>query len=246
VIDRWTGDPSTLEILASRLREARQARGLSLATFAEQIFLKPEALEALEAGDRTRLPSGLHLIEQVRWVASNLDLNVEPLLEPLRDEPTVPGEPTADPGRPAPAPVPAKRPDGVRAGPLLAAMAVALGGGALLLWRGQPRTLAPAAGTPATARGSSRTAAATSVLMLSSSEPSWLEIRTPSGVVIFEGLLEGKATFALGAGLEVLAGRPDLVKAAVGSRREEPLGPIERVTWYRFASDGRRLPDARP
>jgi hypothetical protein len=65
-------------------------------------------------------------------------------------------------------------------------------------------------------------------------------------VVIFEGLLEGKATFALGGGLEVLAGRPDLVIAAVGTARGEPLGPIERVNWYRFASDGRRLPDDRP
>lgn len=246
MIDRWPGDTTTLEILATRLREARQARGLSVATFAEQIFLKPEALEALEAGDRTPLPSGLHLIEQARWVATNLELDVEPLLETLREQAPAPREPAAAPVGPAAAPIPAKRPVGPLVAPLLAAIVLALGAGALLLWRGQHRPPAPAAGTPATAAGRSTHSAAAPVLELRTREPSWLEIRTPNGAVIIQGLFEGKATFALGSGLEVLAGRPDVVIAAVGTARGEPLGPIERVIWHRFGSDGRRHPDERP
>ena len=73
------------------------------------------------------------------------------------------------------------------------------------------------------------------VLLLRSDEPSWLEVRNGSGQVLFSGMLEKEARFRLGEGLRVLAGRPDLVTAAVGGEAPRRLGRISEVGWQDFA-----------
>ena len=74
-----------------------------------------------------------------------------------------------------------------------------------------------------------------STLTLSSAQPSWIEVRSVAGnKQLFEGNLAGKRVFPLGQGLRVLAGRPDLVLASLGTAPAKPLGPIDQINWISF------------
>lgn len=68
-------------------------------------------------------------------------------------------------------------------------------------------------------------------VVLESSEASWVEVRSVDGATLFRGLLRGARLFRLGEGLEVLAGRPDLVSTRVGAAPAQVLGPISEVRW---------------
>ncbi|MFM7085483.1 MAG: helix-turn-helix domain-containing protein [Cyanobium sp.] len=69
-------------------------------------------------------------------------------------------------------------------------------------------------------------------LELVSPEPSWVEVRRPDGTSLYRGLLNGRQQFPLGQGLEVLAGRPDLVRSRIGTGPSRALGPISEVRWW--------------
>jgi cytoskeletal protein RodZ len=71
-------------------------------------------------------------------------------------------------------------------------------------------------------------------LLLRSRGPSWLEVKTETGTTLFRGTFEGERSFPLGGGVVVLAGRPDLVQAQLGSGAAQPLGTIDQVRWRRF------------
>ena len=90
------------------------------------------------------------------------------------------------------------------------------------------QTTAPGAGPAETS------ASDANGLVLSSDPGSWVSVRDQNGTVVFEGLLSGEKRFPLGSGLEVLAGRPDLVRAAVQGGEAKPLGTISQVEWVRF------------
>lgn len=76
--------------------------------------------------------------------------------------------------------------------------------------------------------------ATSAVLELRATEPSWLEVRSITGQSLFVGELRGSRRFDLGTGLEVLAGRPDLVTVHIEGTPGRPLGHIEDVIWHRF------------
>ena len=75
-----------------------------------------------------------------------------------------------------------------------------------------------------------------SQLLLRSSQPSWLEVKTATGKTLFRGSFQGNRGFPLNGGLEVLAGRPDLVRAQLGAGASQPLGRIDQVRWRRFTA----------
>jgi cytoskeletal protein RodZ len=256
--------------LGRRLREAREARGIALPVLAEQNFLSPDRLEALETGDHTRLPERIYLLAQARRVARSLGLDADALVDPLVDL-ELPGNPRqpARPGfsappQPAPAaaatvapqPPAAHAREGSMAGGLRAGratgIALALVAVAGLAWGWQQlspgRAPAPTAGKARSGSGSQGAGAAVpaGTLELSGEQPSWLEVRDGSGKSLFRGLFNGKARFSLERGLEVLAGRPDLVQARVGSGPAEALGRIEQVRWESFGPTGQRLGAAEP
>lgn len=135
----------------------------------------------------------------------------------------------------------------------LAAIALAAGlvSAGVALWRhgvpiplGRTTPSAPPA-TPASANrpsapGGSGLVAGT--LLLRASEPSWLEVRTPSGEPLHYGLLEGQQRFANSAGLEVRAGRPDLITVTGADGTSRTLGSIEDLRWWLIQPDGRIVP----
>ncbi len=110
--------------------------------------------------------------------------------------------------------------------------ALLVGLGWLLLGNQQP-PVAPATPAPR-AQSLSPQAVGASQLMLRSIQPSWIEVRKERGELLFRGVLEGERRFPLDGGLLVLAGRPDLVQAQLGSGPAKPLGRIDHVRWQQF------------
>lgn len=99
-------------------------------------------------------------------------------------------------------------------------------------------TTAPAvprsAAVPAVPRPAAAPAAPRPSLLLNSSRPSWVKVRSQAGEVLFEGMLSSPRSFPLGSGLNVLAGRPDLVSSRIGAAPARPLGLISDVRWRAF------------
>ena len=93
--------------------------------------------------------------------------------------------------------------------------------------RNSPAAIRAAASTPA----ATRPEAATASLTLGSNPASWVEVRDNRGVTLFRGTLSASRRFPLSGAVRVLAGRPDLVRAAVGSNPARPLGSINDVRW---------------
>jgi transcriptional regulator with XRE-family HTH domain len=229
--------------LGQRLRRAREGRGIGVAELADRLHLAPEQLTALESGDRLHLHEPVFVIAQAKRVAQALGVDVSQQVEHLRQSRLM--------ERPAPAPAAgvsrAAGEDGLAAGErprahwglaaAVAALTVLL---AVLLAQAFRHWPTPRLGdSPRPATGTGRKAAAAvapGVLVLRSEEPSWVEVRDASGQILFSGQLEKEARFRLGPGLRVLAGRPDLVTASVGSEPPRRLGTISQVDWQEFPS----------
>lgn len=127
---------------------------------------------------------------------------------------------------------------------LLSALLLALAGGGFWMQRqlqsptgsAEAERSATVPPPPATAQSvPAQPDPATAELVLTSSAPSWLEVRDTNGLVLYRGLFNGEQRFALSGELRVLAGRPDLVLVSRGAEPALPLGPIESVVWRRFS-----------
>jgi cytoskeletal protein RodZ len=249
--------------LGERLASARRELGLSLEEVASRLRLGTEQLVALEAGDHTQLPEAVFVVAQAKRVAGVLRIDISQQISDLQDSrmmrkpgrsslPSTPRRPVTAAASPSPRGGAPSSPRRSLGGLLL----ILLAGGALGLtvvavlqrrlpslanWRLPiPRT-EPAPGAsppPATAPAPPAPTPAADVapdqLLLKSGEPSWLEVRDASGGTLFRGTFSGEKRFPLGSGLRVLAGRPDLVTAAVGGSEARPLGPIDQVVWRSF------------
>jgi hypothetical protein len=132
---------------------------------------------------------------------------------------------------------------------------LALAGGLAFGWKQSPPAVSTLA-SPPVAAGTSKAPSASKQpgettkpakpsqgsLQLSSREPSWLEVRNGEGKELFRGLFSGTSTFALATGLQVMAGRPDLITVTTASGQAQPLGTIEQIRWQRFSSSGESQP----
>ncbi len=78
--------PELLE-LGTALQSARQAQGLTLPELAAKLNMGLEQLEALESGERERLPEPVFVVAQARRVSGALKLDLNPLIEALGRNP---------------------------------------------------------------------------------------------------------------------------------------------------------------
>jgi len=250
--------------LGDCLREARLSQGIELGQLAGQLRMGEEQLEALELGDSNRLPELVFVVAQARRVATSLGVDINPLVEPLKQ--------AGFAIKPAPAPLTAseakseehrparltarqytltkaneRRPKlGRRIGGLALVAGLISGG----VWGWQQRQIRPASTPPPAAapaakpKPAKKTMAVRTVpaqprsLSLSSPQPSWVEVRSLAGQQLFIGTLKGRRNFPLGSGLRVLAGRPDLVTAQLGEAEGKPLGRIDQINWVTFKPPG--------
>lgn len=247
-----------LAVLGARLAAAREAQGLSRAELAQRLHIGPEQLAALEVADLPQLPEQVFVIALARRLAQTLDLDVEEAIQALRRQPASsrsvrevqrPGDVRQRPNQRSNAPLNIPRRGGRRFVPLLvglalAGLAIALGLAARQTANRLERSQPTATGAAAAPKSSQPSAVSSTLpsapgqLLLSSPEPSWIAVRDRSGTILFQGLLSGAKSFALGSGLEVRAGRPDLVRATLPGSTPQRLGPIDRIVWYRFVPPG--------
>jgi cytoskeleton protein RodZ len=129
----------------------------------------------------------------------------------------------------------------------LAALVVA--GGLATVWLASSRpglkrssTTSSTSGlAPAPSSTPASSPAAADTLRLWTREPSWVEVRDVTGRTLFEGTLSGEKRFPIGSGIEVIAGRPHAVMAAVGAASGTPLGGVADIRWKRFSAMESRL-----
>ena len=244
--------------LGLRLAKARQSHGLSLEALADRLRLGVDQLEALESADLKRLPEPVFVVATARRVAAILGVDVEDDLAALR--------PNLLKARPAPlvspaattppSPVEARR---FRLVPALILGTLAIGAASLLLlrpWARPPQLAAAQAPAPSPPPAAAPVAAGAAAalapdrsgdLRLSSAEASWIEVRDQGGKTLFQGTLLGEQRFPLGQGLQVMAGRPDLVRVKLGGQPERVLGPISAVQWRSFGpAPAAKAPKAAP
>lgn len=232
--------------LGSKLQQARESRNISLSDLAAKLRMGQEQLQALEAGERSRLPETVFVIAQARRVADALGVDIQPLLEPLRQErnsfrPAAPARSNAVQAKTSGSAVRWLGGIALLAG-LVAAGSWAWQHGFRLPFRAVP-TLAARQPSPAPAPAAKKpTAPATATateLTLRSQQPSWLAVRSSDGKTLYEGTLLGTRVFPLQGGLEVLAGRPDLVQVSLGGQPARALGKIDQIRWVRFSAPAR-------
>jgi cytoskeleton protein RodZ len=77
-------EPFDRQNLGSRLRAAREAKGLTISELADQTRVRVAALEAIEAGDFARLPEPIYVQSYLRAFAQAVGVPVEPILEAFR------------------------------------------------------------------------------------------------------------------------------------------------------------------
>lgn len=255
---------AALQALGAALRQGREGQGLAIAALAQRLNMGQEQLQALEDGDADRLPEPVFVIAQARRVASNLAINIEAPLQILRDTKQFQARPVkvSELGPQGQA-LKAAGPWPIRVIPRLALAAgivASLWAGATAGWQqwqrhqssrpAQPTAASDIAPTALSASSTSQAktplakaaqaatgqALTSSQLLLRSSQPSWLEVKREGGESLFRGTFQGERAFPMGDGLQVLAGRPDLVQAQLGSGPTKPLGRIDQVRWQRFTA----------
>ncbi|MFN9693929.1 MAG: RodZ domain-containing protein [Synechococcaceae cyanobacterium] len=245
-----------LRELGAELRQARQARGLSLEALAERLRLGQEQLQALEEGDTRHLPELVFVIDQLRRVAGALQVDLGDKLAQLRGRspaesgapfrPSAPASPVArrhpfaaQSTRPGAGPALASsRP--TRRWPLMAGLAipvVALAAALVfgLVRRGEQGTPVPSgrldpssSPTPATATATA-TARATARARAPAPAPAPATPATP-------------ATPAAALPLAAPAGEPSLNLQAQGSSWLEVRSGSGEVLYRGFFNGSRRFP----
>jgi len=235
---------SALRCLGQTLRQGREGQGLELAVLAARLNMGSEQLQALEESDASRLPEPVFVIAQARRIASSLAVNIDGPLQTLRDSGQFQAKPIKVAELTQRAPTRPAKTSGRLA--ITAAILVALSAAGAAGWqqwqRHQARPTQPQAepqlltGNPPADRSRDRASSSLDPdqLQLTSSQPSWLEIKTKTGTTLFRGTFTGERSFPLGSGLEVLAGRPDLVRTQIGGGAAQPMGAIDQVRWRSF------------
>jgi hypothetical protein len=114
--------------------------------------------------------------------------------------------------------------------------ALLVGVGAGLVWGANqlktlPRLPLPQAGSSGQAERTPAAVVPAGQLLLQSSGPSWVEVRSLGGRSLYAAILHGQVQLPLGQGVTVLAGRPELVRVSVAGQQPKVLGRIDQIAW---------------
>ena len=78
-----TTQPSGIDAVGAAIRQGRESRSISRDALAQRLHMGCEQLEALEQGDRHRLPEPVFIKAMVRRLASHLELDADSLVAQL-------------------------------------------------------------------------------------------------------------------------------------------------------------------
>jgi len=242
-------------MLGDRLSAGRERAGLTRAQLAEKLHLGEGQVRALEEGQVENLPEPVFVRARVRAIAKALGLDANELTALLPDElrgasalPASSSRSSSSRAREAQRPKAAlsRSPDpspqeklksalgwlmpllGLLAGTWWVRYNEFVGSAPKTASLPEPPTSAPAS-APAATLGPD--IAGIIRVQPASGRPSWVAIRHADGSMLFEGLLSEVRTLPSGEGVQVCAGRPDLVEAGFSVDSMRPLGTIESVRW---------------
>lgn len=218
-----------------KLREAREAQGLSLAEIAARTRVPVRQLEAIEAGNYAALPSITYSVGFAKAYARAVDLDEVAIAREVRGANDRPDavrrteyeayqidEPSRVPSR------------GVAIGGLIIALLLLIGVGLFYgttLFRGEESAPASvvenatvAAPTPAPV---ATPAVPTGTVVLTATDEVWLKVYDAAGKTLFLGTLKPGEVYTVPAdanGPLINVGRPDKLQITVGGTAVAPLG----------------------
>ena len=238
-----TTQPSGIDAVGAAIRQGRESRSISRDALAQRLHMGCEQLEALEEGDRHRLPEPVFIKAMVRRLASHLELDADALVAQLGPVSSRP--PTANTTPQAQSA--AGQSSGTPWLAILLSLMALIGIGS---WarRLLPNTSSAAISQGATIKALPETvkqppaelpleadqivaAETTASITLDCTEPCWIALRR-DGTVEFEGMLETSRTVENSEGVEIYPGRPDLVTLRRAGDEPITLGSINDLRWY--------------
>jgi cytoskeletal protein RodZ len=253
--------------VARRLRDAREAAGLSLADIAARTRIAARQLAAVEEGRFNDLVSRTYAVGFARAYARTVGLPEHEIAAAVRAETERLGEVE----RPRPAPFepgdPARVPSrGLAWGAALAALALVIAG--FFLWRSHfapsapladlvPESTPTAMATPTaapSAAASAPAAPAGGAVVFTATEPNiWVKFYDASGTQLMQKQMAQGESYTVPAGAigpQLWTGRPDALAITVGGRPVAPIGTrpgkVKDVPIDAASLLGRHLPAPAP
>lgn len=223
------------------LRAARAKAGLDLTDVATKTRVPLRHLEAIEAGDYSKLPSSTYCIGFVKAYARAVDADEKSLADLVRVELNmIPNEKT--PFVEYEISDPKLMPNRMLYWTAAAIALLVIVG--FVLWRNMsiadPRDAAPVSidasvetpAAPQSAAAVAMPAKPTGQVTLTATMPVWLKVYEAGGKRIFEKEMALGETFTVPADAtkpQILTGRPEALRVSVGGQDVAPLGPPERT-----------------
>lgn len=221
--------------VGEQLRIAREEKGLSLEDLAAQTRIPQRHLASLETGDWDNLPAPTYSIGFAKSYASAVGLDRVEIGNQLREE--MGGQRFASASADVFEPADPRRtmPKGLVIGAILAVIVLI----ALMSWlnsRSLQQSDEPAANVaaPTTATFTPQAAApaaapvAQGSVVLSSTEPVWLQVSEKGGATLYSGTLQPGQTYAVPASAVapvLKTGKPEALKINIGTALARPVGP---------------------
>lgn len=232
--------PATSPV-GERLREAREAKGLSLEDVASETRIPRRHLESLETGDWSKLPAPTYTIGFAKSYAGAIGLDRNEIGDELRAEmggyrPETATQETFEPADPA-----RTMPRSLVLGAVVAVIVLFL----IFSWLHSRSLSSPeqpsAATAPATAPQAQpvqappaappAAAAAQGPVVLTATAPAWVRV-SDQGKTLFEGMMQPGQTYQVpqtATAPMLRAGAPEALRITVGTAVAPPVGPAGKV-----------------
>jgi cytoskeletal protein RodZ len=222
--------------VGQRLREAREEKGLNLEDVAAQTRIPRRHLESLETGEWDKLPAPTYTVGFAKSYATAIGLDRTEIGDQLRAEmggkrPTTVSAEVFEPADPART-MPKWLVFGAIAGVVLLVLVLGWLNERSLQDSDAPESASAAAGVAATqapAAAPRPTApAAQGPVVLTASEPVWLQVTERGGGTLFEGELAAGQVYAVPVDAKaplLKTGKPQALKVTVGNAVAPAVGP---------------------
>lgn len=219
-----------------KLREAREAQGLSLAEIAARTRVPVRQLEAIELGNYATLPSITYSVGFAKAYARAVGIDEVAIAREVRgasDQPNAVRRTEYEAYQiDEPSRVPTR---GLAIATLLVAIVLLVGVGVFYgtnLFHGEESVLPAPAAEPSAAVATAPTAtpaaaAPTGAVVLTATDEVWLKVYDKAGKTLFIGTMKAGDTYAVpgdAVGPMINVGRPDKVQVTVGGTQVAPLG----------------------
>ncbi len=220
--------------VGSTLKEARKKKGLSIQKLADSLRMGAEQIDALENGTQEYLPELVFIKAMVRRVSDRLGIDATPLLEELLSldyhEP-IDHRIVTENIKPV---IHFRRV--VQWTVISGVIGVIASGLGISFLNGRPKREAIQETTTFNTQNNfsknRKKEIAPEKHIINSSHPSRVVIRNKYGKILFKGILDKEISFAKEMGVEIFAGRPELIFIRNKQNKAIKLGEANDIKWH--------------